>query len=640
MNALPIVHVTLYKHGVGYYRRRGAVKGESVELTFRREEMDDLLKSLTVIDYGTGGVRGVDYDTPQSREEKLAGNSIVLADARSVRDLLRSLRGRSVQLALKEGRTATGTLVGLDEDDARPLEVSVVSLLAEETETVLVYPLDQLLGVTLRDGRAAADLRFFLKSAQGEESHRSITVRLTPGKHDLEVGYIAPAPTWRVSYRLVTETTEAAAGQAKALLQGWGIFDNRLEEDLVGVELTLTAGMPISFIYDLYTPHTPRRPRAKDEERTAAAPVMLKSAIAEDLEEEVSEGAIAPSRAVHALMAPSLEDAAESVESAAEGEALGELFQYRVKEPVTVARGQSAMVPIVTAGLEARRELVYNREKMPVHPVAVLRFENASGLTLERGPVTVLENGEYVGEGVLPFAVAGEEAVIAYAVELSVRVKEKVEWEEHFHTLDIKKSYLLEQYYRVRKTTYEVDNHGEKSRKVLLEHPPAPGYEVFDTPDPAEKTADTLRYAVEAAPGKVTSLTVRERMLRARKEEIRSLSHKKLKKYLKNRFLDAETFRQLEALLGIWDEIDRLEEEIEEEKEARKELWSDQKRIQKTMNALSEKGEEGRLRSQYVEKLKRSEEDLARIERRIREIKGAIEGKKTELEKRMEALEK
>jgi len=56
------------------------VSGESFKLTFRREETDDLLKSLTVIDQGDGTVRGVDYDTPQSRQERLADCSITLDD--------------------------------------------------------------------------------------------------------------------------------------------------------------------------------------------------------------------------------------------------------------------------------------------------------------------------------------------------------------------------------------------------------------------------------------------------------------------------------------------------------------------------------------------------------------------------------
>jgi hypothetical protein len=208
--------MTLYKHGVGYFRRRGPVEGEAIKLTFRREEMDDLLKSLTVIDHGGGQVRGVDYDTPQSQAERLTGSSIVLDDTRSLRDLLVALRGREVQLLGNDGSTEQGILVGLDEVEEKPLEQSLVSILRQGTETVAVLPLNRLAGVELRDEVAAADLRFFLQTALGQETHRSINIRLSPGAHDLEVSYIAPAPTWRVSYRLVMDEERKAESEAKA----------------------------------------------------------------------------------------------------------------------------------------------------------------------------------------------------------------------------------------------------------------------------------------------------------------------------------------------------------------------------------------------------------------------------------------
>jgi len=409
MSVLPIEHITLYKHGVGYYRRRGSVTGEAVKLSFRQEEMDDLLKSLTVVDYSQGQVRGIDYDTPQSQAEKLDGCSIILNDDRSLRDLLRALRGRKVQLALKQGQTESGALLGLDEDESRPMKASLVSLLADKTETVKVYPISRLSGVTLQDTDAAAALRFFLKTALGQESHRSITIRLSPGEHDLEVSYIAPAPTWRVSYRLIVDAPPSAATPSQALLQGWGIFDNQLEEDLSNISLSLTAGMPISFVYDLYTPHTPERPTVEDENRSAAAPVMFSGAAIDNFADMAMAAPPSPAPMMRArskkMAKPTAKMLAASAPSAAEGKSLGELFQYTVSAPVTVGRGQSAMVPIVSSALKVKKDLIYNGAKMPVHPVATLRFDNSSGLTLERGPVTVLENGEYVGEAVLPFTV-------------------------------------------------------------------------------------------------------------------------------------------------------------------------------------------------------------------------------------------
>ena len=44
MEHLPITHITLYKHGVGFFERRTPLSGEEVELSFRVEEMNDILK--------------------------------------------------------------------------------------------------------------------------------------------------------------------------------------------------------------------------------------------------------------------------------------------------------------------------------------------------------------------------------------------------------------------------------------------------------------------------------------------------------------------------------------------------------------------------------------------------------------------
>ena len=643
---LPIVHMTLYKHGVGYFQRRGTVDGEAIKLIFRREEMDDLLKSLTVIDHSGGQVRGVDYDTPQSQAERLAGCSVILDKTRSLRDLLMALRGRDVQLRVNDGTNIDGTLLGLDETEEKPLKWLQVSILQKDSETASVIPLNRLESVEIRDPAAAADLRFFLETTQGQETHRSITIRLSPGEHDLEVSYIAPAPGWRVSYRLVTDnprTNGAGKESPEALLQGWGIFDNRLEEDLTDISLSLTAGMPISFVYDLYTPHTPKRPVVKDETRVAAAPIMFEEAVEDSLEEElrampeVYAAAAAPPMAANMVRAKkslrrggiSTKTMAKSVESTAVGEGLGELFQYNVNVPVTVGRGQSAMVPIVSCRLNPKKDLIYNKAKMETHPVATLRFDNITGLTLERGPVTVLENGEYVGEAVLPFTTDNAEAIISYAVELGVHIKEDQTFETQLHSLYIKEGFLVQQVYDIRRTLYRVDNRTPQPKTILIERSGDKRFTPFDTPDPAEKTLETLRYKLDAVPDKITEFTVQERYLREQREAIHSLSYRGLKKYFEGKFLDKHTYEELKALLDAWAEVRQLEKVISEQEKQRSEIYKAQDQIQKKMGVLSKDGEEGRLRGRYVKQLTQHEEYLADIDKTVAQTRAEIEKKQT-----------
>ena len=48
---LPIREVILYKHGVAYFERSGDLKpGDTARLDFKSEDMNDVLKSLTITD--------------------------------------------------------------------------------------------------------------------------------------------------------------------------------------------------------------------------------------------------------------------------------------------------------------------------------------------------------------------------------------------------------------------------------------------------------------------------------------------------------------------------------------------------------------------------------------------------------------
>ena len=157
---------------------------------------------------------------------------------------------------------------------------SIVAVLNEATGAIAAVALHLVRRVDLLEERATADLSRFLDVSRGKDEHRTATIRLSPGEHDLAVSYVVPSPTWRVSYRIVVASAPgegagppAMMDEAELQLQGWGLFDNGLEEDLDAVQVTLVAGQPISFIYDLAASHVPRRPVVRDEARVAAGPV-------------------------------------------------------------------------------------------------------------------------------------------------------------------------------------------------------------------------------------------------------------------------------------------------------------------------------------------------------------------------------
>lgn len=646
MTNLPITHMTLYKHGVGFFERRAELSGEEVELSFRVTEMNDILKSLTAIDWGGGKVLGVDYATPQSREERLAGCSIRLNDRRSLRDLLIGLRGRRVQLFTDHSRNLAGKLLGLDEPaEEHPLTTALVSLLLDDKDMVHTLSLADIVAVEILDERGASDLRFFLETALTQEEYRRVTIRLDEGDHDLSVSYIAPAPTWRVSYRLILEAgdraNEAGTDTTKALLLGWGIFDNRLEEDLKGISLSLVAGMPISFVYDLYTPFTPERPVIKEEARVAAGPVEFSAGIAlsEPLQ-DVSRSAMAHMRAMPASAprmqkAMSIDDmaAAQNVETS--GEALGELFQYIIQTPVTVGRGHSAMVPVISSRLECKKDLIYNNRKIASHPVATLRMQNKSGLTLERGPVTVLDSGEYVGEAVLPFTAAQGEFVVPYAVELGIKVNEINDSRREVYKLGIRGGYLLIEEWDIRLRTYIGSNKTGDAHEILIEHPCRNLYKPFDTPSPAEETDDFLRYKLIIPAWGDSKLKIQERRLVSRREEFQKQSFKGLQRYLTDGLIDQQTFSAISGLLKLYDNLAEYEDQLKNVKAERESIYKAQQQIQQNMAALTQEGKERLLRVQYVDRLEETEKQLRVIQQQEQKLQKSIQQTKDDIERQL-----
>ncbi len=640
MSTLPITRMTLYKHGVGFFERRASLTGEEASLSFRVEEMNDILKSLTAIDWGEGQVLGIDYATPQSREERLEGCSVRLRDKRNLRDLLGGLRGRRVSLQLDQGETAVGTLLGLDElPDRQPIGDSLVSLLQDEVEQVQNFPLSRVQSVDILDERGAADLRFFLQLAQTQEDYRQVTVRLTPGEHDLSVSYIAPAPTWRVSYRLVA--APEADGQPQVLLLGWGIFDNRLEEELTEISLSLVAGMPISFVYDLYTPFMPERPFIEEESRVAPGPVDLVAGAAvfsrmPEAEPEMMQAmAAAPAEPKKRERKMSATDIAESVSVSASGEAMGELFQYHITTPVSVGRGQSAMVPIVSTNLSYNKDLIYNSAKLAVHPIASLRLTNTTGLTLERGPATVIENGDYVGEAVLPFTAAGAEFIIPYAVELGMRVREQRGSRIELYGLSIQGDYLLFEEWDVRWHEYQLNNTTTKPMTILVEHPRTAHYDLFDTPKPAETTEESMRFAVDAPAKDETKLRVNTRTLHQRREEIRNQSYVNLSRYLQKGLIDQGTHDLIVEILKLVDKINDHNQRLSEIDKKRQKVYTAQRQIQDNMQALSTKGREGHVRNRYVDRLEATENSLSVLNKEEALLQQEIEQLEAEIEKKL-----
>lgn len=648
MSKLPVREMVLYKHGVGFFRREAEFNGEEITLTFRHDEINDVLKSLAAFDQRGGQVLGIHYQTPMDKAARLADSAIRLSDAASLLDLLRDLRGRRVTLFLDEGEEISGRLLGIDKatGEEEGLADTLITLAADE-DVIQVIALHQLGGLRIHDDRAEHDLHFFLDTSMSEDIRRTVTVRLSPGDHRLVAYYVAPTPTWRVSYRVIA-TADEDRTTGEALLQGWGLFDNRLDEDLENVSVTLVAGQPISFIYDLYASRIPQRPVIEDQARIAPGPVefrgeapKLKKAERRMLREDAMLMAAAspPAPAPMAAgavggMAYAEEEAPawlsadvmqESMSTSAEGREAGEFFQYVVTTPVSVKRGDSALVPILGSTVSYNRELLYNGAKFPEHPVAALRFDNTTGLTLERGPVTLVEDGEYKGEAIIDFTKTGRDVYLPYAVELGVRVIEDYKHDRQMSGLSFREGYLLIEEYSIETITYRIENTTADDKRVTIEAAITPNWELFDTPEPDTVNATEHRWRIDSPAGSIAEFVKRTRHLEHRHEEIRRLDYRRLQHFFQGRWLDQAAYNRLSEVLDNIGTIQAARAEKQTLEGERRTIYERQGQLRENMNALKAGGEEGQLRTRMLRQLEASENRVEGIDHRQSELDQVIQ---------------
>lgn len=643
MTTLPVREIVLYKHGVGYFVREGDISGNAITLNFRQDEINDVLKSLAVFDRAGGQILGIHYQTPMDIGARLANSSINLSDTDSLRGLIRDLRGRLctivIATAADNERQITGRVIGIDEPNPiRPLDTDSAQetrlAILDTQEQIHVYYLADLQSISISDPQSKHDLSYFLDTSMTEESQSTVHIRLNEGNHELVVNYVIPSPTWRVSYRIVAETNEDVE-TGKAFLQGWGLFDNRLEEDLDNVRVTLVAGQPISFIYDLFTSRIPERPTVQDESRIAPGPVAFGGAVdaieMQDARMERLIGLEAPRFFAGSTETPpgsapkstpaTRQQMASAAAVSTESKDVGEFFQYIVTTPVSVKRGESALVPIIGSDLEYHRELLYNGQKLPDHPVAALRFMNTSGLTLERGPITVVEDGDYKGEAVVPFTKHKNEVYLPYAVELGVRIVERHDHRTETNKLSFDQGgYLVYEERHIQATTYVIENTTLKELSIYIESPIRPNYSIFDMPDPDVETATERRWKITAPAHQKTEFVRSERTLSHRQQQIRSLSYQNLQVFMENRWLDKSTIAELRQIIDNLALIEQSTQTINNLKAERENVYSQQEQLRANLTTLQSDGDEGKLRKRMLDQLEKTQDRLDAIENEINDL--------------------
>ena len=272
---LPVKRVMLYKNGVGYFEHNARVHGnQDLTIDFTTGQLNDVLKSLTVVDLGEGRIGSVRYNSIAPLEERLRSLRLPFGEQVTHAEFLTALRGAKVDVR-SGASSATGRLLSVERERKQNgkgdyADVTTFAVVTDSGE-MRNFELGPGTSVRLAERDLSEEVGRYLNLVGSSRARdlRRLTISATgSGERSVFVSYISEVPVWKSTYRIILSDKP----DQKPLLQGWAIVDNTVGEDWKDVQLSLVAGAPQSFIQDISQPYYTRRPVVAPPESLMLSP--------------------------------------------------------------------------------------------------------------------------------------------------------------------------------------------------------------------------------------------------------------------------------------------------------------------------------------------------------------------------------
>ena len=697
---LPIRRVILYSNGVAYIERRGTVSGHvEIDLSFKQSQVDDVLKSMVVLDLGQGRVGAVSYNSSAPPAARMADIPFSIEAGTEnenhggLAGVLSQLQGARVVVATTN-RTASGSILTIEErksqiDANKPAQVSHTLVIASESGELMSFDLAEVRSIKLLDEGTRRDVNEFANATASARRRDAKTIVVTSdgaGSREMLVSYTVAAPIWKTTYRVVLDSS------GKPFFQGWAIVDNVSEEDWNNISLSLVSGSPVSFIQPIQKPFYRYRPvvpipedlklnpqtyepqegtgsgigsgtgggfgpgrggnvggaqtetvtiNGKDDKLKANNQYFQNPPINNRALQgltTLSPGAIGlTSDGVNLSEAMTRPDS--GIEAAATGAEIGDLFEYKIDQPVTVPRDRSALIPIVQTRMEGERVSIYNESNRMDRAMGGMLLKNTSPLTLEGGALTVIDGDSYAGEALMERLKPGEQRLISFALDLGTLVTARTK-EDRAPAFMVRavNGVFQAHYYQTMKRTYTLTNQTDKPRVLFIEHPVHQDWTLTDdTPKPDGKTARYYRFRVPLEPHQKVELPVTERRALMDNYALTNFSRPDLELFIARKYIDAATRAELEKILDLKSRMTATDARIQAIDHEVSEIGADQERLRDNIKALTATAEAKQLIARYVAKADTQETRLeqlnkdkqARLEERVNlqtQLEGVIRG--------------
>ena len=587
------------------------------------------------------------------------------------------------------------------EKDGQPTgEKRLITVIGEagEVRTIELTPATE---VRLLDTDLHTDVTRYLEllASTRNQGLRHLTLQDNgTGARELHVSYISEVPIWKSTYRILFTEPKTADASTKqtATLQGWSVVDNTTGADWINVQLSLIAGAPQSFIQPLSVPYYSRRPEIglpqeaqltpqtheSGEDKVAASGQQgqinglagFSAGVAGGIGSGNGSGMgvnngnsgiyggtgqtnlnqnFRANQTVSVNAAPALDTYSATLGGTIENElyqnlatssvtpntttaAFDDYFAYNLSDPITIRKNESALVPILQTKIDAARVTLWST-RQPT-PLRALWITNTSNLTLDRGSFSIVEDGNFGGEGLLDPIHPAEKRLLSYAVDQAVRVTTEGRLNStHATSVTAAKGVLRLHSTNISEVTYVVHNAAADTRTVIVEHPVRLGYTLDSDPKPEETTPSAYRLRVITTPGETVRLHVGERHEGQTIYQLTNFNDNQLTLILNQTNNSAAIKQALQPILNARSHVADMQTAVDKANARLEELRSDEERQRANVTALASADKPSRER--FVHDLNATEDQIASAQKDLAVAQAKLQAAKDDLANKIESLQ-
>ncbi|HUG60736.1 MAG TPA: DUF4139 domain-containing protein [Methylomirabilota bacterium] len=526
-----ITSVLLSSGGLAEIVRSYDVDGAaSISMTVPATQVDDVLKSVLVADPG-GSVTAVSLVGSDSVAEAFRGLPFGPADLESTAAIAAAMRGFEAEVDDGGGATRRGVILGLttvmQPSEGEPSPAPAVSLLTADGEVLQVL-LGPAATLTFVDPAVRERIAEAGRALRGGKDDGAKTVRLETrgtGQRTVQVSYVAAAPVWKVSYRVI------AGDEGKARVQGWAILENATGEDWNDVSVTLSSSNPVALkqrLYDMYWRQRMEAPialpggpvaatiddgalaRTRGQDFAESAPMAPESAA------PIMDGmaGVASLATMQGLEFQSKGDTRSGISrptqevTAVEGD-VG--VRFTIPRAVDLPSGHTLSVPIIDADYKAELVSLWQPAGGSRHPVAALFVTNEAEGSVPPGIFTVFDDEGYLGDAQILGIPPGETRYAVFAADPKVGIEVETGNVDSIQSVRADRGVVTVTRRLERVTTYVAEGPATGAgRTIMIDHPRQIGWRISTDATVESETGSTLRLRGRLEPGDEAEIVVTE----------------------------------------------------------------------------------------------------------------------------------